>query len=48
MLINREKEIIALVEKGYNCAEIAKILFISHHTVKAHMIRIKKKIKILS
>lgn len=44
-LTNREKEILKLLEKGYDKYSIAKLLFISHHTVKVHILNINKKIK---
>lgn len=44
---NREKQVIQLVAKGLSNEEIAKKLFISHHTVESHRknIRIKLQIK---
>lgn len=42
----REKEIILLVYKGYNNAEIAEELFISQNTVKHHVYNIFKKMNV--
>ena len=41
-----KKEILALIAKGYENKEIASILNISYHTVKAHVAVIMKKTKI--
>ncbi|MDE6139086.1 MAG: LuxR C-terminal-related transcriptional regulator [Candidatus Gastranaerophilales bacterium] len=45
MYTNREKEIMFYLEKCCNHAEIAKILGISKHTLKAHISMILRKIK---
>ena len=37
LLTNREKEVLQLIAKGFTNPEIAEILFISIHTVKAHL-----------
>lgn len=36
-LTKREVEIVRLITKGFNNKEIAEILYISHHTVKANL-----------
>lgn len=43
-LTNREKEILELLKKGYDKKAIAKILMISHHCVKFHILNITKKL----
>ena len=45
-LTEREKEVIFFAAKGYSNPEIAKELFISTHTVKAHMENICKKLHV--
>lgn len=47
-LTQREKEIIVLVYKGYNNAEIAEELYISQNTVKHHVYNIFKKLNVKS
>jgi two-component system, NarL family, response regulator DegU len=42
----RELEVIILVNKGYKNKEIAKMLFISEKTVKHHLSKVFKKLKI--
>lgn len=37
-----EKEVLELVAEGYTWQEIAGKLFLSHHTVRAHMTNLKK------
>ena len=44
-LSEREKEVLSLVIEGKTNPEIADILFISIHTVKAHMCSIIEKLK---
>ena len=44
-LSKREKEVLKLVIEGKTNPEIADILFISIHTVKAHMCSIIEKLK---
>ena len=44
-LSKREKEVLKLVIEGKTNSEIADILFISIHTVKAHMCSIIEKLK---
>lgn len=43
ILTLREKEILELLIKGYSNRKIAKLLFISIHTVKAHIESIYRK-----
>ena len=42
-LTKRENEVLELLKKGYDKNLIAKVLFISHHTVKVHILNINKK-----
>ena len=42
-ITNRESEVLKLVVEGYSNKEIAEKLFITHHTVKAHLSQIYKK-----
>lgn len=42
-LTKREKEILTLIAKGYNTPEIAKMLFISYHTVENHKSNLRRK-----
>ena len=42
MLSPREKEVLILICKGYTNKEIAKELFVSTHTAKAHVTSIIK------
>ncbi|TFE25425.1 hypothetical protein E2980_13995 [Cohnella luojiensis] len=44
LLTRREKEVLKLVVKGCSNREIAKMLFISDHTVKNHLTNIFQKI----
>ena len=46
MLTNREKEVLKLLAKGYTNPEIAQKLYISPHTVKAHVAAILKKLNV--
>ena len=46
MLTNREKEVLKLLAKGYTTPEIAQMLYISPHTVKAHVAAILKKLNV--
>lgn len=46
MLTNREKEVLELLAKGYTNPEIAQTLYISPHTVKAHVAAILKKLNV--
>lgn len=39
----RENEVLKLVIQGFSNKEIAEKLFITHHTVKAHLSQIYKK-----
>ncbi|MBE3578091.1 MAG: response regulator transcription factor [Limnochordales bacterium] len=43
-LTPREREVLALMAKGYNNREIASTLFISMHTVKNHISSIYRKL----
>ncbi len=45
-LTPREKEIMEFIYKGYNNAEIADELYISHNTVKHHIYNLFKKLKV--
>jgi two-component system response regulator DegU len=45
-LTPREKEVLNLLTKGYTNKEIAQKLFISEKTVKSHLNRIFKKLKV--
>jgi len=40
----RESEVLKLVVEGYSNKEIAEKLFITHHTVKAHLSQVFKKL----
>ncbi len=42
-LTNREHEILRYMTKGKTDKEIAEILMITHHTVKAHRVSIERK-----
>ena len=42
-ITSRETDVLRLVAEGYNNKEIAKQLFITSHTVKAHLTHIYKK-----
>lgn len=44
-LTEREMEVLKYLTKGFDNEEIAKFLFISKHTVKAHMSAIIRKLK---
>jgi len=44
MLTKREKEVLKYVCEGYTNHEIGKILNISYHTSKAHIISIMRKL----
>ena len=44
-LTEREKYILDLLKDGYGNGEIAKLAFISRHTVKAHISSILRKIQ---
>lgn len=46
VLTKREKEVVALVGKGYKNKEIAKKLYISEPTVKTHLHRIFQKLEV--
>ena len=43
ILTKREIDVLKLIAQGYNNNKIAKILIISHHTVKAHVCNILRK-----
>lgn len=43
-MTDREKEVLQYVVKGLTNKEIAKILMITHYTVKAHIASIMRKI----
>ena len=43
-LTPREEEVKMLLLKGYNNSEIAKVLFVSKHTAKAHVCNILSKL----
>jgi len=45
-LTNREKEVAKLIGLGYTNNDIAEKLVISHHTAKAHIASIYKKLNI--
>ena len=47
-LTEREKEVLNLCVKGKSNPEIAKLLIISSHTVKAHMCSILEKLGVTS
>lgn len=40
----REFDVLKLVAKGYSNKEIAEKLYITHHTVKAHLSQVFKKL----
>ena len=44
MLTQREKEVLSLLLKGYKNQVIAEKLYITRHTVKAHLANIYKKL----
>jgi len=44
LLTPREREVLALMARGYNNREIASTLFISMHTVKNHISSIYRKL----
>lgn len=43
-LTDRELEVLSHLKKGLDNEEIAKILFVSRHTIKAHMSSIIRKL----
>jgi len=45
-ITHREKEILKLILKGKSASKIAKVLNISHHTVKTHRKNLMKKINV--
>ena len=45
-LTEREIEVLQLVVLGYSNKEIGKKLFITNHTVKAHLTQIYKKLEV--
>ncbi len=47
-LTNRERQVLRLISKGFSNTEIARILNISPHTVKSHVMRIFEKLGINS
>jgi DNA-binding NarL/FixJ family response regulator len=47
-LSEREKNILALLEQGYNCKAIAEQSFISYETVRTHVKHIYKKLHVAS
>ncbi len=46
MLTQRELEVLECICKGYSNSEIAKELFISEHTAKAHVTSILRKFNV--
>ena len=44
-LTERENDILDLMIEGHDNAEIAEIIFVSRHTVKAHISAILRKLK---
>ncbi len=44
-LSEREKEVLRLIAKGFKSREIAKKLFVSENTIKAHVSSILTKLK---
>jgi len=46
MLTKREKEVLALLAKGFTRNEIANKLFVSPETIKKHLQNIYKKLKV--
>ena len=46
MLTDREQEVLRLICKGYHGTEIAKLLFVTIHTVKAHISSILRKLNV--
>ncbi len=47
-LTNRESEVLALIAKGFNFAEIARLLEVSPHTINAHVKKIYQKLAVHS
>lgn len=45
-ITQREKEVLTLIAQGKSNGEIAKIMVISNHTVKAHIESIYKKLNV--
>lgn len=45
-ITEREKQVIRLLVRGYNNNEIAKYLYISHHTVESHRKNIRMKLNV--
>jgi len=45
IMTSRQREILDLLSQGYTAKEIGSSLFISHHTVVSHCIRLKEKLK---
>jgi len=37
MITDREREVLSLIADGFTCDEIAVALYVSPHTVKAHI-----------
>lgn len=46
MLTEREKEVLELLCKGLTNSEIAEILIVTPHTIKAHVMSILKKFNV--
>ena len=46
LLTQREKEVLALMFRGYQNKDIADKLFITYHTVKAHLAKIYEKLEV--
>ncbi len=44
-LTHREKTVLKLVTQGYGYAQISKLIFVSTHTVKAHISSIIRKLE---
>lgn len=45
-LSNREKEVLTLFARGHSMTRIAKLLFLSPHTIDSHRINLCKKLKV--
>ena len=47
-MTHRESEVLALIAKGFNFAEIARLLEVSPHTINAHVKKIYQKLAVHS
>jgi DNA-binding NarL/FixJ family response regulator len=47
-LTHRESEVLALIAKGFNFGEIARLLIVSPHTITAHVKKIYQKLAVHS